>query len=423
LPSLDAAGATLLDRRREVLDHKRHLRGPAGGLSAAAEEPETRSVGKTVTKTDSLLARWGQAELLGIERPCALQVLGRDRRFHYRALKDTHFVAMIRRRQGHNQRMPRAVWSGTVSFGLVSIPVRLYPATRRQDIRFHEIDRSSGQRIRHQKVVETAPTLPSPRGGGNFEGPSSRGGADYLTPAPRGGANDLAHEADGSAELARRPVAAPDVVKGFEVAKDRYVTVDREELEQLAPERSRTIDVEQFVDAAAIDPIYYETSYYAVPDRGYEHAYGLLVDAMNETRKVAVAWFVLRRKRYLATLRPQGRLMVLTTMFHADEILPTAELEPAKQTDLKKKEREMAALLINTLSGPFEPERYPDDYRQRLKTLIEGRAASARPATAEVAAGSGVDDLMAALRASVAQARLVSKTRSKPAVRRKRKSA
>ena len=212
--------------------------------------------------------------------------------------------------------------------------------------------------------------------------------------------------------------------RGSEVAKDRYVTVDRQELEQLAPERSRTIDVEQFVEAPAIDPIYYETSYYAVPDRGYERAYGLLVDAMRETGKVAIAWFVLRRKRCLAALRPQGRLMVLTTMFHADEILPTAELEPAKQTDLKKKEREMAALLINTLSGPFEPERYPDNYRQRLKALIEGRAASVRPSTGEVTTSNGVEDLMAALRASVEQARRASKGRAKPpATRRKRKTA
>ena len=226
-----------------------------------------------------------------------------------------------------------------------------------------------------------------------------------------------------SGEADKRAVAAPDIVKGFEVAKDRYVTVAREELEQLAPERSRTIDVEQFVDASSIDPIYYETSYYAVPDRDYERAYGLLVDAMRETKRIAVCWFVLRRKRYLAALRPHGRLMVLALMFHADEILPAAELEPAKPKDLRKNEREMAALLINTLSGPFEPERYPDEYRQRLKTLIEGRAASARPATAEIPTGSGVNDLMAALRASVEQARLASKSRGKPAARRKRKSA
>ncbi|TMD18879.1 MAG: Ku protein, partial [Chloroflexi bacterium] len=222
---------------------------------------------------------------------------------------------------------------------------------------------------------------------------------------------------------AAQPVPAADVVKGFEVAKDRYVTVDRGELEELAPERSRTIDVEQFVDSSAIDPIYYDVSYYAVPERDYERAFGLLVDAMQETKRIAICWFVLRRKRYLAALRPHGRAIVLTTLFHADEILPASELEPRAPQDLRKKERDMAALLINTLSGPFEPERYPDQYRQRLKALIEGRAASARPAAAGVLTGGGVSDLMAALQASVEQARRASKARAKPAVRRKRKTA
>ena len=129
--------------------------------------------------------------------------------------------------------MARAVWSGTISFGLVSVPVRLYPATRRQDIRFHEIDRSSGQRIRHQKVVEVA--APSP--------PTPRGGGDYRTPSPVQGHEEMAERArDVSAvesfPAIPQPVAAGDVVKGFEVAKDRYVTVAREELEQLAPERT-----------------------------------------------------------------------------------------------------------------------------------------------------------------------------------------
>jgi DNA end-binding protein Ku len=318
--------------------------------------------------------------------------------------------------------MARAIWTGTISFGLVSVPVRLYPATRRKDVRFHEIDRLSGQRIRHQKVVEVAPTPTLPerleRSPGTkaplawADGPGERGRESFQ---PQGGGK--------FGPEAPQPVAASDVVKGYEVAKDRYVTVDREELEELAPERTRAIDVEQFVDASAVDPIYFDVSYYAVPDRDYERAYGLLVDAMRETKKIAIAWFVLRRKRYLAALRPQGRLMVLTTMFHADEILPTAELEPAKPADLRKNEREMAALLINTLSGPFEPDRYPDQYRQKLNALIEGRAASARPAGIEVPTGTGVQDLMSALRASVEQARLAAKTRSKPAARRKRKSA
>ena len=321
--------------------------------------------------------------------------------------------------------MARAVWSGTISFGLVSVPVRLYPATRRKDVRFHEIDRLSGQRIRHQKVVEVAaptPTLPRERG----REISPRGeDTQRLHPslAPRRMESFQPVRGSESVREMPRPVSADDVVKGFEVARDRYVTVDREELEELAPERTRAIDVEQFVDASAVDPIYFDVSYYAVPDRGYERAYGLLVDAMRETRKVAICWFVLRRKRYLAALRPQGRLMVLTTMFHADEILPTAGLEPARPADLRKNEREMASLLINTLSGPFEPERYPDEYRQKLNALIEGRAASARPAGIEVPAGTGVQDLMSALRASVEQARLASKSRGKPAAKRKRRSA
>jgi DNA end-binding protein Ku len=324
--------------------------------------------------------------------------------------------------------MARAVWSGTISFGLVSVPVRLYPATKRKDVRFHEIDRLSGQRIRHQKVIDTTPSVPSPKGGGDYgESPVSAMNLRPAMPARVDVSENLPPPLRGrvgeGASREPQPVAAADVVKGFEVAKDRYVTVDREELEELAPERTRAIDVEQFVDASAVDPIYFDVSYYAVPDRDYERAYGLLVDSMRETKKVAIAWFVLRRKRYLAALRPQGRLMVLTTMFHADEILPTAGLEPAKPSDLRKNEREMAALLINTLSGPFEPERYPDQYRQKLNALIEGRTASARPATIEAPVATGVHDLMSALRASVEQARLASRSRAKPAAKRKRKSA
>ncbi len=225
-----------------------------------------------------------------------------------------------------------------------------------------------------------------------------------------------------------RMVSAPEVLKGFEVSRDRYVTVDREELEELAPERSRSIDVEQFVNATDVDPIYFDTSYYVVPRRDHERAFGLLVDAMEATKKLAIAWFVLRRKRYLAALRPHGRVMVLSTMFHADEVLPVEDLQPAAPRDLRKKEKEMAELLVNTLSGPFEPERYPDEYRKRLTALIEGRAASAAPAPQEIVTGTGIQDLMAALQASVEQARAArkgktTKTAAKSSAKRKKKSA
>lgn len=313
--------------------------------------------------------------------------------------------------------MARAVWTGTIGFGLVSVPVRLYPATKRKDVRFHEIDRLSGRRIHHQKVVEAAsldqtPVSVTPR---MEEAPAS-------TVPPPTPTRQSPLPLEPGTQPAFRSIAAPDVLKGFEVSRDRYVTIGRDELEALAPERSRTIDVEQFVDASAIDPIYYDVSYYVVPERDHERAFGLLVEQMRETNRVAVAWFVLRRKRYLAALRPYQRLMVLSTMFHTDEILPIADLEPAAPNDLRKKEREMAALLIKMLSGPFEPERYPDEYRQRLRALIEDRAATARPAPTEAITGTGVQDLMAALQASVEQARAARK-RDKSGSRRKRRTA
>ena len=316
--------------------------------------------------------------------------------------------------------MARAVWTGTIGFGLVSVPVRLYPATKRKDVRFHQIDRLSGRRIRHQKVVEEDVVESS------LAPLSRRIQAAPLDAAPAAfPTRQTPLPLEPGSEPPVRAVTSADVLKGFEVGRDRYVTVGHEELEELAPERSRTIDVEQFVDASAIDPMYYDTSYYAVPERDHERAFGLLVEEMRATNRIAIAWFVLRRKRYLAALRPYQRLMVLSTMFYADEILPISELEPAAPRDLRKKEREMAALLITMLSGPFEPERYPDEYRRRLTALIEGRAASARPAPTEVLTGRGVQDLMAALQASVEQARASRKSSKagKPATRRKRKTA
>jgi DNA end-binding protein Ku len=316
--------------------------------------------------------------------------------------------------------MPRAIWTGTISFGLVSVPVRLYPATRRKDLRFHELDRLTGQRVHHQRVV--AFETPSPINGTPSPTLPARGREINGTPAPAIEPEPTRPRPVQEEFPAVQPVAAEDLLKGYEIARNQYVTVGREELEEMAPERSRTIDVEQFVDAAAIDPIYYDTSYYVAPERAQERAFGLLVEAMEQTRRIAICWFVLRRKRYLAALRPHGRLMVLATMFHADEILPIEEQPPAP-SDLRKNEREMAALLIKTLSGPFEPERYPDEYRRRLTALIEGRAATAVPVPPEVLTGSAVPDLMAALRASVEQARRASKGSSKPAARRKRKTA
>jgi len=312
--------------------------------------------------------------------------------------------------------MPQAVWTGTISFGLVSAPVRLYPATRRKDVRFHEIDRGTGQRIRHQRVTEsvTSERLPeSPMR--SFDPPETRFAPREASAPPRAGQG---------VPTAPAVVPASEIVRGFEVGPDRYVTLEREDLGEIAPEQTRTIDIEQFVDAGAVDTIYFDRSYYAVPDRDHARPYALLTEAMRETKKLAICWFVLRRKRYLAAVRADGNLMILTTLFFVDEIVPRAGLEPRPVADLSKREREMAQLLVNTLSGPFEPERYPDDYRQRVQALIEGRAEEVRQSPS-LAQGrrAGIDELMAALRASVSEARSQRKVKPHPPARRKRKSA
>jgi DNA end-binding protein Ku len=320
--------------------------------------------------------------------------------------------------------MAQAIWTGTISFGLVSVPVRLYPAVRRKDVRFHELDRLSGQRVHHQRVRAPLPGEPPAYSAPEW---ASREEAEQvvwpLVSPPKG----LSARTLRGPELpapAGSTVLPDELVKGFEVAPNRYVAVDRRELEALEPERSRSIDIEQFVDIDAVDPIYFETSYYVVPNRDHVRSFGLLVDAMQRTKRMALSWIVLRRKRHLAALRPKGNLLLLSTMLFADEIQPRAELEPRVPSDLTAREKDMASLLVNTLSGPFEPERYRDEYRERVLALIEGRAASARPA-APGPTSPAVADLMAALRASVEQAKKArSKPRAaKPAAKRKRKSA
>src|SRR5207253_10017838 len=187
------------------------------------------------------------------------------------------------------------------------------------------------------------------------------------------------------------------VVKGFEFERHRYVTVTAAELESLAPERSRTLDIEQFVGAADVDPVYFDTSYYLVPDLANVRSFAVLLEGMRETGRLGLGWIVLRRKRHLAALRERGGLMVLTTMYHADEVLPAQALEPPLPRDLSPRERDMAHLLIETLSGPFEPERYRDQYREGLLGLLEERASSQRtpvPAEPEVTTSpTGLEDL------------------------------
>src|SRR5947207_1566893 len=272
--------------------------------------------------------------------------------------------------------MATAVWTGSLSLGLVVVPVRLYPAIRKKAVRFHELDRS-GRRVRHMRVAEP-------------EGPAESYGrgvqAEWI---PRFEAPPRL-EAPPSPERAVEPRGVPEVAyeeirKGYEVAPGEYVSMSREEVAELAPERSRVIDVQQFVDVAAVDPIYFESRYYVMPDREWSAPFRVLRQALAAADRMALAWFTLRSRRYLSAIRAYGDVMLLTTMVHADDVAAADFWVPDANVAPSEKELKMARLLIDTLSGPFEPERYPDEHRQRLLAAIDERtptSASAPPAPA-----------------------------------------
>jgi DNA end-binding protein Ku len=256
--------------------------------------------------------------------------------------------------------VPSAIWTGTISFGLVTVPVRAVSATRSRDVRFNQLEDSTGARIRYRKVSEKS----------GDEVPNEK------------------------------------IVKGYEISPGRYVTVTDDEMRDLAPKASRTIDIEDFVDLDEIDPIYFEQPYYLAPDPNALKPYRLLVDAMSNLRKVAVGRFVMRQKERLVAIRPYDGVLCLETMRWADEVVPPQEVVPPLEegSEPAKRELEMARQLIASLESEFEPEKYHDSYREELLDLIDKKASGeeivARPAAEEP---GKVLDLMAALEASLAR--------------------
>jgi len=289
--------------------------------------------------------------------------------------------------------MATALWTGSLSLGMVVVPVRVYPAIRKKSVRFHELDRS-GRRVRHVRVSE--PVM-------EFETGSRS--AQVRAPEPRiESARWHAEPAPAAADAPDHEVSFDQIRKGFEVEPGRYVSMTREEVTALAPERSRVIDVEQFVDVSAVDPIYFESRYYVVPDREWSSPFQVLRQAMAAADRMAIAWFTLRSRRYLSAIRPFGDVMLLTTMVHADEIAAANFWTPNADAVPTEKELSMARLLIDTLAGPFEPERYPDEQRERVLRALEEK--SPGTAAASVAPSpTRVLDLMAALEASVKAAK------------------
>jgi DNA end-binding protein Ku len=258
--------------------------------------------------------------------------------------------------------MARAIWSGSISFGLLNVPVKLYSAVARRGISLREIRESDGARIRHRRVAE---------------------GTDEEVPYEK-------------------------IVKAYEIAKDRYIPLAKSELEALAPEKSRAIEVQDFVDLAEIDPIYFDSPYYLGPAEGAARAYSLLAEAMEGSGKVAIARFVFRNKEHLAAIRPADGVLTLTTMRFADEVVPPSELDdvlPAEKPKIAKREVQMAEQLIESLTRGFDPGAYRDEHREQLLAMIERKAAGEEIVAApegEEPEATKAPDLMAALEQSIA---------------------
>jgi len=252
------------------------------------------------------------------------------------------------------------MWSGAISFGLVNVPVKLYSAVSKKTVRFNQLNAETGNRIQQKRV--------DPETG--------------------------------------EEVGYDQIVKGYELTKDRYVVITPDELESLDPEKTRTVDIEDFVDLDEIDPVYYDHPYYLVPDKGATKAYGLLLGAMKQANKVAIARVVLRSKEQLVAIRPAGDVLMMETMLFHDEVVPSHDIEDLPEgKELKATDRElkMAQQLIDSLSSEFDPTSYRDEYREKVLELIEMKASGQEIAVQpEAPEPAKVPDLMAALEASLA---------------------
>lgn len=264
--------------------------------------------------------------------------------------------------------MARSMWSGSISFGLVSVPVRLFPAVRSHDVRFHNLHRSTNARVRQKRVdAQTGEEVP-------YE----------------------------------------EIVKGYDLGDGRHVVLEKEDLDALSPEASRQISLLDFVDASEIDPLFYDRPYYLAPaNEAAGKPYRLLVEAMREAGKVGIAKFVMRGNEYLAAMRaiePEGGgspVLVANTMNYADEVLDARRIDGLEWADaeVSDRERQMATQLIGSLESPFEPEKYEDEHQQRVLQLIEQKAEGRRIELPEPEpAGGQVIDLMDALERSLAAA-------------------
>jgi DNA end-binding protein Ku len=311
--------------------------------------------------------------------------------------------------------MPTAVWTGTLSFGLVAVPVRLFPATESKDVRFHLYDRS-GRRVRYERVVEGLEPAEPPEQAPVAEAPVEAEEAEASPAAPERTVFETP-----SAEPTTRvsePLAWDDVVRGRENEFGEVVMLSREELEQARPQRSRTIDIEDFVELSDIDPVSFEKTYYAVP-QSLEAAkpYVLLHRAMREADRAGIGRFVLRTKPHLVAVRPMQDVLAVETLFFGDEVRdPSAFVPGLDGVEVDQRELDLAIRLIDTLKTEWDPSAYADTYREELLRILSEKsptAAAAEAASSPAAGGpSAVEELMTALRESVQAAKAKADERS-----------
>jgi DNA end-binding protein Ku len=291
--------------------------------------------------------------------------------------------------------MPRSVWRGTLSFGLVAIPVSLYPATEAKDVRFHLFDRE-GRRVRYRRVVESGPSFREAE-------------EDDVVSEPT--ETDDADDGERPAEV---EVAYEDLVRGYEVEPEAYVFLEPAEIERVRPTPSRVIDLEEFVRLEDIDPIYFEKAYHVVPARGAEKPYELLLRTLKESGRVGIGRFVLRTKPHLVALRPMDRVLALETLYFGDEVRDAGalvgRLDPGS---VSQREIDISKQLVEALASEWDPSRFADEYREELLRMIAERTPERVEEPDEEPtedAGSRIKDLMETLRQSVEQA----KARPKP---------
>jgi len=304
--------------------------------------------------------------------------------------------------------MPRSVWTGALRFGLVTIPVALYPATEPKDLRFHLYDRESGRRVRYRRVVDAEPTdardIDERDGSGEDVEPDDEPDAEAV----RAEGTERAPARDERGARGQREVEGgyDDLVRGVEVDPGQAVFLEPGEIEEARPQRSRMIDIEEFVDLGDVDPVYFEKSYYVAPrrDAGAEKPYALLLRALERRGRAGIGRFVLRTKPHLIAVRPMNGVIALETLFFGDEVRPAEPLvRGLERVEVSDRELELAEQLVEMLAAEWDSARYADEYREGLLRMIAEKTPSVvrHGDTKPSEEPSRVEELMEALRRSV----------------------